>query len=84
MSTKKILPVALVALVSTFRLVGTAADWPQWRGPQRTGISTETGLLQRLALRVRAIILAALVTLTGACTAWASEEVEPSAFLRRS
>ncbi len=22
-----------------------AADWPQWRGPQRTGISSETGLL---------------------------------------
>ena len=21
-----------------------AADWPQWRGPQRTGISTEKGL----------------------------------------
>ena len=24
----------------------TAADWPQWRGPQRTGISQETGLLK--------------------------------------
>ena len=23
-----------------------AADWPQWRGPQRTGISVETGLLK--------------------------------------
>ncbi len=23
-----------------------AADWPQWRGPQRNGISKETGLLQ--------------------------------------
>jgi outer membrane protein assembly factor BamB len=23
-----------------------ADDWPQWRGPQRTGISRETGLLQ--------------------------------------
>ncbi len=22
-----------------------AADWPQWRGPQRNGISAETGLL---------------------------------------
>jgi outer membrane protein assembly factor BamB len=22
-----------------------AADWPQWRGPERTGLSTETGLL---------------------------------------
>lgn len=24
----------------------TAADWPQWRGPERTGISRETGLLK--------------------------------------
>ena len=24
-----------------------AADWPQWRGPSRTGISTETGLLRQ-------------------------------------
>lgn len=24
----------------------TAADWPQWRGPSRTGISAETGLLR--------------------------------------
>jgi outer membrane protein assembly factor BamB len=26
--------------------VGAAEDWPQWRGPQRDGISRETGLLQ--------------------------------------
>ena len=25
--------------------VGLSADWPQWRGPARDGISTETGLL---------------------------------------
>jgi hypothetical protein len=23
-----------------------AADWPQWRGPERTGVSKETGLLK--------------------------------------
>ena len=23
-----------------------AADWPQWRGPQRDGVSKETGLLK--------------------------------------
>ena len=26
-------------------LVLSAADWPQWRGPQRNGLSQETGLL---------------------------------------
>lgn len=32
---------ALVLLAATL----SAADWPQWRGPNRTGISQETGLL---------------------------------------
>src|SRR4051812_47929373 len=27
-------------------LVAAGADWPQWRGPDRNGISKETGLLQ--------------------------------------
>ena len=26
---------------------GAGADWPQWRGPDRSGISTETGLLDQ-------------------------------------
>ena len=39
-------PVGLVSVVLSSSLIGAAADWPQWRGPQRTGISTETGLLQ--------------------------------------
>lgn len=33
----------LVVLSSSLTL---AADWPQWRGPERDGISRETGLLQ--------------------------------------
>ena len=24
-----------------------SSDWPQWRGPDRTGVSKETGLLDR-------------------------------------
>src|SRR5262245_47967955 len=40
-----------VALLLTAAVLGTAtfaapaADWPQWRGPDRSGGSTETGLL---------------------------------------
>jgi outer membrane protein assembly factor BamB len=36
--------VTLAALVSA--TAGFAADWPQWRGPNRDGVSRETGLLQ--------------------------------------
>ena len=36
---------AMVALC-LFDSLGGAADWPQWRGPQRGGVSQETGLLQ--------------------------------------
>jgi len=36
----------LVIIVSS--VVGAcAADWPQWRGPQRNGVCDETGLLQQ-------------------------------------
>jgi outer membrane protein assembly factor BamB len=43
----------LVALVTiagaavALRAQTTGQDWPQWRGPMRSGISTETGLLQQ-------------------------------------
>jgi outer membrane protein assembly factor BamB len=33
-------------LMLCFTLPAFAADWPQWRGPQRNGISPETGLLR--------------------------------------
>lgn len=37
-----------LGMVTCIWLAGTtaAADWPQWRGPQRDGISPETGLLK--------------------------------------
>ena len=35
------------AFVFTVAGLHAAADWPQWQGPDRTGISKETGLLQQ-------------------------------------
>ena len=37
------MPSRLVLVVS---LAASAADWPQWRGPRRDGVSAEKGLLQ--------------------------------------
>ncbi|MDG2391133.1 MAG: PQQ-like beta-propeller repeat protein [Planctomycetaceae bacterium] len=37
---------AAVTLVLTLSTVLYAGDWPQWRGPNRDAISTETGLLK--------------------------------------
>src|SRR5580692_4348966 len=34
------------AVLLTFSSDAGAEDWPQWRGPGRTGISRETGLLK--------------------------------------
>src|SRR5436309_162918 len=36
----------LLLMVSSCALPALAADWPQWRGPDRTDISKETGLLR--------------------------------------
>src|SRR5919202_719781 len=44
MKARWLLPVAVG--LGVFSLVAGAADWPQWRGPQRNGISQETGLLK--------------------------------------
>src|SRR6478609_2858253 len=37
----------LATLIVTLTLPGTllASDWPQWLGPQRDGVSNETGLV---------------------------------------
>ena len=38
---------AVVALTSSAHLTVSAADWPQWRGPDRNGTSKESGLLKQ-------------------------------------
>ncbi|MHC4597123.1 MAG: outer membrane protein assembly factor BamB family protein, partial [Planctomycetota bacterium] len=38
---------ALCLIVLSYHSVAKAADWPQWRGPNRDGKSLETGLLKR-------------------------------------
>jgi outer membrane protein assembly factor BamB len=47
-STRFLLP-AIVALftLATQVMAQSAANWPQWRGPNRDGISKETGLLKQ-------------------------------------
>ncbi len=38
----------LVLLIAcSFSVVGTAGDWPSWRGPNRDDVNTETGLLKK-------------------------------------
>ncbi|MBI5774270.1 MAG: PQQ-like beta-propeller repeat protein [Verrucomicrobia bacterium] len=45
MNTKSFRPLLLTLSLATATLA-TAGDWPQWRGPNRDDISTETGLLK--------------------------------------
>ena len=52
MRSKRILPSVLTALVLLALCASEAAaqgsaEWPQWRGPNRDGISKETGLLKQ-------------------------------------
>jgi outer membrane protein assembly factor BamB len=37
----------VTALATTSSLAIDAADWPQWRGPSRSGVSPESGLLRQ-------------------------------------
>ena len=34
---------AVPLATTSIALAGDGADWPQWRGPDRTGVSVETG-----------------------------------------
>lgn len=47
-ASRRILPLALVTSVAAFAAVPAFADdWPQWRGKERDGRSSESGLLER-------------------------------------
>ncbi len=47
-STKSLASIAILVLFLSSELVAqVAGDWPQWRGPNRDGISKETGLLKQ-------------------------------------
>lgn len=39
--------VSCIVLVMLWTATAQAGDWPQWRGPDRTDVSQETGLLQQ-------------------------------------
>ncbi len=45
MNTQRQAQLVFLALITAS--IAGAADWPQWRGPERNSISTETGLLQQ-------------------------------------
>ena len=47
-SNKTLISVALIIFSSAVQIAAQAGgDWPQWRGPNRDGISKETGLLKQ-------------------------------------
>src|SRR5688500_20012930 len=54
---KKLLSVTAALICSVAAM--NAADWPQWQGPDRTGISKETGLLQQWPANGPAVVWSA-------------------------
>lgn len=45
MNRRQFLPTIAAPVFACWRAGAKSPDWPQWRGPNRDGISTETGLL---------------------------------------
>ncbi len=46
-TTATLLPAALTAMLVLLAGADAAADWPEFRGPRRDGVSRETGLMSR-------------------------------------
>ena len=49
----RLLPLLGVSLIVPAAALLRGADWPDWRGPARTGVSTETGLADDVVARGR-------------------------------
>jgi outer membrane protein assembly factor BamB len=47
------------AVMCSVAAMNAAADWPQWKGPDRTGLSKETGLLQQWPANGPAVVWSA-------------------------
>jgi outer membrane protein assembly factor BamB len=47
LSVKSVSAVVVLLCLSQTAIAQTAGEWPQWRGPNRDGISKETGLLKQ-------------------------------------
>ena len=60
--------VFLLALVAQFVAPAHGKDWPQWRGPQRTGISAEGFLLALLLVAFNFLCLLALMAMVSVPT----------------
>ena len=43
----KVATILAIVLVALTEAAAQSGDWPQWRGPNRDGISTEKGLLKQ-------------------------------------
>src|ERR1044071_6911702 len=46
MTSRSLATTAALLLCLSVTTPAQTSDWPQWRGPERTGISSETGLLK--------------------------------------
>ena len=47
MTSRSLVAIAALFCLSVTTLAQTVSEWPQWRGPERSGISRETGLLKQ-------------------------------------
>ena len=41
-----VIGISLFAFGALYTITAQSADWPQWQGPDRKGVSSETGLLK--------------------------------------